>query len=119
MPERFTETLRTASEAGWSLAMQHRFVNELIAGAVPDAVMARYLRAGGPRNADRVRGRAVGRARRAYRRRNRLLHSDPRAYGRRHRAGHGIEYDPGLATRLAVNFAGQPNVCAAQGDCTR
>ena len=43
MPERFTETLRTASEAGWSHAVQHRFVNELIAGAVPDAVMARNL----------------------------------------------------------------------------
>ena len=43
MPERFTETLRTASKAGWSHAVQHRFVNELIAGAVTDAVMARYL----------------------------------------------------------------------------
>ena len=30
-----------------------------------------------------------------------------------------IEYDPGLATRLAVNFAGQPNVCAAHGDGTK
>jgi protein-L-isoaspartate(D-aspartate) O-methyltransferase len=27
-----------------------------------------------------------------------------------------IEYDPGLAARLAVNFAGQPNVCVLQGD---
>jgi thiaminase/transcriptional activator TenA len=43
MPECFTETLRTASEPGWSHAAQHRFVNELFAGAVPDAVMARYL----------------------------------------------------------------------------
>jgi thiaminase (transcriptional activator TenA) len=43
MPERFTETLRAASAAGWSHAVQHRFVNELFAGAVPDAVMARYL----------------------------------------------------------------------------
>ena len=43
MPERFTETLRASSEAGWSQAVQHRFVNELFAGAVPDAVMARYL----------------------------------------------------------------------------
>src|SRR6266850_532295 len=43
MPERFTETLRAASEASWSHAVQHRFVNELFAGAVPDAVMARYL----------------------------------------------------------------------------
>ena len=46
MPERFTETLRAASEAGWSHAVQHRFVNELFAGAVPDAVMARYLNLG-------------------------------------------------------------------------
>jgi hypothetical protein len=37
MFERFTETLRAASEAGWSHAVQHRFVNELFAGAVPDA----------------------------------------------------------------------------------
>src|SRR5437588_12728866 len=43
MPERFTETMRAASEAGWSHAVQHRFVNELFAGAVPDAVMACYL----------------------------------------------------------------------------
>jgi thiaminase/transcriptional activator TenA len=43
MPERFTETLHAASEADWSHAVQHRFVNELFAGAVPDAVMARYL----------------------------------------------------------------------------
>src|SRR5467141_2271316 len=43
MPERFTETMRAESEAGWSHAVQHRFVNELFAGAVPDAVMARYL----------------------------------------------------------------------------
>ena len=33
MPERFTETLRAVSEAGWSRAVQHRFVNELFAGA--------------------------------------------------------------------------------------
>src|SRR5215470_421644 len=43
MAERFTETLRAASEVGWSHAVQHRFVNELFAGAVADAVMARYL----------------------------------------------------------------------------
>src|SRR6516165_1961122 len=43
MPERFTETMRAASEPVWSHAVQHRFVNELFAGAVPDAVMARYL----------------------------------------------------------------------------
>src|ERR1700682_654731 len=43
MSERFTETLRAASEPGWSRAVGHRFVKELFAGAVPDAVMARYL----------------------------------------------------------------------------
>jgi thiaminase len=43
MCERFTETLRAASEPGWSRAVGHRFVKELFTGAVPDAVMARYL----------------------------------------------------------------------------
>src|SRR5437899_1756031 len=43
MSERFTETLRAASEPGWSHAVGHRFVKELFAGAVSDAVMARYL----------------------------------------------------------------------------
>jgi len=43
MTERFTETLRAASEPGWSRAVGHRFVKELFAGAVPDGVMARYL----------------------------------------------------------------------------
>jgi thiaminase (transcriptional activator TenA) len=43
MSERFTETLRVASEPGWSDAVGHRFVKELFAGAVPDPVMARYL----------------------------------------------------------------------------
>jgi thiaminase (transcriptional activator TenA) len=43
MPKRFTETLRAASEPGWSHAVQHRFVQELFIGAVSDAVMARYL----------------------------------------------------------------------------
>jgi thiaminase/transcriptional activator TenA len=43
MAERFTETLRAASEPGWSQAVGHRFVKELFTGAVPDAVMARYL----------------------------------------------------------------------------
>src|SRR3954462_11190884 len=43
MPERFTETLRAASEPVWSDAVGHRFVTELFAGTVPDAVMARYL----------------------------------------------------------------------------
>ncbi|HEY2183616.1 MAG TPA: TenA family protein, partial [Xanthobacteraceae bacterium] len=43
MSKRFTETLRAASEPDWSHAVGHRFVEELFAGAVPDAVMARYL----------------------------------------------------------------------------
>jgi thiaminase (transcriptional activator TenA) len=43
MSERFTETLRATSEPAWSDAVGHRFVRELFAGAVPDAVMARYL----------------------------------------------------------------------------
>jgi thiaminase (transcriptional activator TenA) len=43
MPERFTENLRTANGPVWSDAVGHRFVRELFAGAVPDAVMARYL----------------------------------------------------------------------------
>src|SRR3984893_15649338 len=43
MPERFTEPLRAGSELGWSNAVGHRFVKELFTGALPDAVMARYL----------------------------------------------------------------------------
>ncbi len=43
MPERFTESLRAESQPGWSRAVAHRFVKELYTGAVPDAVMARYL----------------------------------------------------------------------------
>src|ERR1700736_2395284 len=43
MSERFTETLRAASEPGWSHAVGARCVKELFTGAVPDAVMARYL----------------------------------------------------------------------------
>src|SRR5271155_4405969 len=35
MSERFTETLRAASEPGWSQAVGHRLVKELFAGAVP------------------------------------------------------------------------------------
>src|SRR5437588_10937743 len=41
--ERFTEALRAASEPGWSQAVGHRFVKKLFTGALPDAVMARYL----------------------------------------------------------------------------
>ena len=43
MSEHFTETLRAASEPGWSDTVGHRFVKELFTGAMPDAVMARYL----------------------------------------------------------------------------
>ena len=43
MPERFTETLRAANDPGWSHAVEHRFVKEIFTGALPDAVMARYL----------------------------------------------------------------------------
>jgi thiaminase/transcriptional activator TenA len=43
MSERFSESLRAASEPEWSQAVGHRFVEELFAGTLPDAVMARYL----------------------------------------------------------------------------
>jgi len=43
MPERFTETLRAASEPGWSHAVGHRFVKDRFTGAMPDVVMTRYL----------------------------------------------------------------------------
>ena len=43
MPERFTEILRAASEPDWPDAVGHRFVKQLFAGTVSDAVMARYL----------------------------------------------------------------------------
>ena len=43
MPERFTETLRAASEPDWSNAVGHRFVKELFTGTLPETVMARYL----------------------------------------------------------------------------
>jgi thiaminase/transcriptional activator TenA len=43
MTERFTETLRLASEPAWSQAVRHRFVTELLDGTIPDRVMAGYL----------------------------------------------------------------------------
>jgi thiaminase/transcriptional activator TenA len=43
MSERFTEMLRASNEPAWSDAVGHRFVKDLFAGAVPGAVMARYL----------------------------------------------------------------------------
>jgi thiaminase/transcriptional activator TenA len=38
-----SETLRQENEQAWSLAVKHRFVQELVAGEVPDPVMAAYL----------------------------------------------------------------------------
>ena len=43
MPPTFTETLRGECAADWQAATGHRFVDELLAGRVDDAVMARYL----------------------------------------------------------------------------
>lgn len=43
MTERFTDTLRHLSEPGWTRSIEHRFVNELMAGTVDDAVMINYL----------------------------------------------------------------------------
>ncbi|SFD94369.1 TenA family protein [Roseivivax sediminis] len=43
MTERFTDTLIQASEPTWTQAVEHRFVTELHAGTVSDAVMAYYL----------------------------------------------------------------------------
>lgn len=43
MSERFTESLRQASEPTWSQATGHRFVTQLLDGSVPDKVMASYL----------------------------------------------------------------------------
>ena len=40
MTERFTETLRQASQPAWSQSVGHRFVRELLDGSVSDAVMA-------------------------------------------------------------------------------
>jgi thiaminase/transcriptional activator TenA len=42
MTERFTEILRQASQPAWSQSVGHRFVTELLAGTVSDAVMVRY-----------------------------------------------------------------------------
>lgn len=38
-----TERLRALSEPDWSAAVEHRFTTELMAGSLPDAVMAKYL----------------------------------------------------------------------------
>lgn len=39
----FFEKLKSESEPDWSGSVNHRFVNELCAGTVPDAAMGRYL----------------------------------------------------------------------------
>lgn len=41
--ELFSEQLRLASEPLWGEAVEHRFIQELTAGTVDDAVMAQYL----------------------------------------------------------------------------
>ncbi len=43
MQPSFTEQLRQAHIQTWTQAVEHRFVQELFAGTVPDAVMAHYL----------------------------------------------------------------------------
>jgi thiaminase/transcriptional activator TenA len=43
MTERFTDTLRRQSEPRWTQCIEHRFVNELMAGTLDDAVMVNYL----------------------------------------------------------------------------
>ncbi|WP_066519892.1 TenA family protein [Sphingobium cloacae] len=43
MSERFTDSLRQASEPSWSRATGHRLVTQLFDGSVPDKVMASYL----------------------------------------------------------------------------
>lgn len=40
---RFTDELRSAHREAWNRAAAHRFTTELMAGVLPDAVMARYL----------------------------------------------------------------------------
>jgi thiaminase/transcriptional activator TenA len=40
---RYTEQLRQAHAAQWQAAVDHRFVRELLAGTIEDAVMRRYL----------------------------------------------------------------------------
>lgn len=43
MPQTLTETLRAECAADWQACVNHRFVNELLAGRIADDVMARYL----------------------------------------------------------------------------
>lgn len=39
----FSQRLRTANDAEWRAAVEHRFVDELLAGTVDDGVLAHYL----------------------------------------------------------------------------
>lgn len=43
MSTRFSETLRQATEATWTRAVEHRFVDELGSGRIADEVIAGYL----------------------------------------------------------------------------
>ncbi|TCM50997.1 thiaminase/transcriptional activator TenA [Rhizobium sp. PP-F2F-G48] len=43
MTERFTDTLKQASEPTWTKAVEHRFVADLFTSAISDEVMASYL----------------------------------------------------------------------------
>ena len=43
MTDKFSETLRQASQPLWDEAVQHRFVREIVGGTIPDGVMAGYL----------------------------------------------------------------------------
>ncbi len=46
MSERFTQTLRAASEPGWSDAVGHRFVTELFADLPRISLESRFLQRG-------------------------------------------------------------------------
>lgn len=43
MNQRFSEQLRLVHQARWDACVNHRFVDELFAGTLPDAVLRRYL----------------------------------------------------------------------------
>lgn len=43
MTERFTDELKNENIETWNAAIHHRFVNELVEGTIPDAVLAGYL----------------------------------------------------------------------------
>ena len=43
MAARFTDELKNENIETWDAAIHHRFVNELVEGTIPDAVLAGYL----------------------------------------------------------------------------